>query len=241
VSAAEPIAEELPYELPAWLRDPRRQRLLLGDWNPIVRDPIDVLRWALLVGCLLLVILDKSVQAAPLASVLIVLVPRILDMPRLFDLLVVLAMSLHAWGNLFDFFDSYEWYDDVVHFLIPMLTCSSTYILLARFEVVLHPAHGRLRHRELGVFLVTFLIGLGFAALYEVYEAGVDAVFGSKLQDSLADTNTDLLFGVLGSAVGALLLVVWTRRGWAVTRRVAGDDLIAWFGSHRRRTAQQPR
>ena len=163
-----------------WLNNPRNQKLLLGDWNPIVRDPIDVLRFALLLGAALLLALDKNLEAAPLATVLIVLAPRLLDMPRPFDLAVVLGMSLQAWGNLFDFFDTYAWYDDVVHFLLPMLTCSATYIALAQFEVVPHPGRPGLRRRELGVFLVTFLIGLGYAALYEIYEAGTDWIFGTQ-------------------------------------------------------------
>src|SRR5690606_7339980 len=88
---------------PAWITTPRARRLLLGDWNPIIRDPIDVLRGALLIGAVLLILLDKNVEAAPLVTVLIVLIPRALDMPRMFDLGVVVAMSIQAWGNLFDF------------------------------------------------------------------------------------------------------------------------------------------
>lgn len=223
-------AREAAASVPRWLRNPRTQRLLLGDWNPIIRDPIDVLRGALLVGSVLLIILDKNVEAAPLVTVLIVLAPRLLDMPRPFDLAVVLGMSIQAWGNLFDFFNRFDWYDDVVHFVLPMLTCSATYIALAQFEIVPHPGRSRLRRREAGVFLVTFLIGLGFASLYEIYEAGADAILGSQLQDSLADTNTDLLFGALGAAIGGLLLVEWWRRGWGTIRRLPADALIAWFG-----------
>lgn len=219
--------------LPRWLRSRWMRYLLLGDWNPIVRDPIDVLRFGLLIGSVLLLFLDKNLEAAPLVTVLIVIAPRLLDMPRLFDLAVVAGMSIQAWGNLFDFFNRFAWYDDVVHFVLPMLTCSATYLALAQFEVVPHPGRSELRRRELGVFLVTFLIGLGYAALYEIYEAGADAVLGSTLQESLADTNTDLLFGALGSALGAGLLVFWTRRGWGAMRRESTGDLVAWFSTTR--------
>ena len=219
--------------LPRWLRDPRTQKFLLGDWHPIVRDPIDVLRLALLIGAALLLMLDKNLEAAPLATVLIVLAPRLLDMPRPFDLAVVIGMSLQAWGNLFDFFDTYAWYDDVVHFMLPLLTCSGTYIALAQFEIVPHPGRPGLRRNMLGVFLITFLIGLGFAALYEIYEAGADWLLDNDppLQDSLADTNTDLLYGALGSTVGAALLVYWAHQRWGTMRRVPRDTLIAWFGA----------
>jgi hypothetical protein len=70
----------------------------------------------------------------------------------------------------------------------------------------------------------------GHRAAYGTRESGADALLGSRLQDGLADTNTDPLFGALGSAVGGWLLVIWTRRGWAVMRRVPADALIALFG-----------
>ena len=107
--------------LPRWLGSARARYLLLGDWNPVIRDPIDVLRAALLVGSVLLIVFDKNVEAAPLVTVPIVLIPRLTDMPRPFDLAVVVAMSIEAWGNLFDFFDRIHGYDKVVRFLVPML------------------------------------------------------------------------------------------------------------------------
>lgn len=227
-------------DLPRWLRDPRRQRLILGDWNPIIRDPIDVLRALLLVGSVFLLFLDKNLEAAPLVTVLIVLAPRMMDLPRPFDLFVVVGMSIQAWGNLFDFFNRYGWYDDVVHFVLPMLTCSATYVALAKYGVVAHPGANHLPRAETGVFLVTFLIGLGYAALYEIYEAGADALLGSNLQESLADTNTDLLFGALGSAVGALFLVAWTRRGWTEMSRLPPDQAVARITAIRSRLRRAP-
>src|SRR5690606_25754030 len=46
----ERLQEAIAAGVPAWLRNPRTQRLLLGDWHPLLRDPIDVLRLALLIG-----------------------------------------------------------------------------------------------------------------------------------------------------------------------------------------------
>lgn len=206
--------------LPQWLGTPRARHLLLGDWNPIIRDPVDVLRAALLVGAALLIIFDKNVEAAPLVTVLIVLLPRLLDMPRLFDLAVVVAMSIQAWGNLFDLFDRIHGYDKVVHFLLPMLTSAATYIALVRLDVVLDPARRVLHRQELGTFLITFLIGLGYASLYEIYEFFADAVLGTTLQKSLGDTNGDILAGAIGAACGGALMLLWTYRGWTVTRRL---------------------
>lgn len=62
-------------------------------------------------------------------------------------------------------FDKYAWYDDLVHVLLPMLTCAATYIALARAEVLLDPSHRTLHRHEIGVLVITFLIGLGFTAI----------------------------------------------------------------------------
>ena len=209
--------------LPGWLGTARARHLLLGDWNPIIRDPIDVLRAALLVGSVLLIVFDKNVEAAPLVTVLIVLIPRLANLPRLFDLAVVVAMSIQAWGNLFDLFDRIHGYDKVVHFLVPMLTSTATYMLLVRLDVVLDPARRVLARQELGTFLITFLIGLGYASLYEIYEFFADAVLGTELQKSLGDTNGDILAGAIGAACGGWLMLLWTHQGWPVTRRLPTD------------------
>jgi uncharacterized membrane protein YjdF len=209
--------------LPRWLGSARARHLLLGDWNPVIRDPIDVLRAALLVGAVLLIVLDKNVEAAPLVTVLIVLIPRMADMPRPFDLAVVVAMSIQAWGNLFDFFDRIHGYDKVVHFLVPMLTSAATYVLLAQLDIVLNPVRKVLARQELGTFLITFLIGLGYASLYELYEFFADAVLGTELQKSLGDTNGDILAGAIGAACGGALMLLWTHQGWPVTRRLPPD------------------
>lgn len=216
------ILEEPPARRAGLLGSPRVRFLLLGDWHPIVRDPIDVLRGLLLIGAALLLALDKHLEAAPLVTVLIVLVPRLLDMPRPFDLAVVLAMSIHAWGNLFDLFAIYSWFDKVVHVVVPMFTSTAAYVALARLEVVPHPSARTLSRHYLGIFTVTFLLGLGFAALYELYEFAADGL-GAELQESLADTNLDLLAGAAGSAVGALVLTLWAMRGWGDVRRSAPE------------------
>lgn len=219
----EPYGDRPLPPLPRWLGTPRARYLLLGDWSPIIRDPIDVLRVALLVGAVLLILLDKNVEAAPLVTVLIVLAPRLLDLPRLFDLGVVVAMSIQAWGNLFDLFNRIHGYDKVVHFLVPMLTSTATYLALVRVDVVLDPARRVLARQELGTLLITFLIGLGYASLYEIYEFLADAVLGTTLQKSLGDTNGDILAGAIGAACGGGLMLLWTHRGWTATRRLPAE------------------
>jgi hypothetical protein len=220
---AERFSDRPPPPLPRWLGTPRARLLLLGDWNPIIRDPIDVLRAALLVSAVLLILLDKNVEAAPLVTVLIVLIPRFANMPRIYDLAVVVAMSIQAWGNLFDFFDRIHGYDKVVHLLVPMLTSTATYVLLAQLDVVLHPARRVLARQEIGTFLITFLIGLGYASLYEIYEFFADSVLGTTLQKSLGDTNGDILAGAIGAACGAGLMLLWVHRGWTMTRRLPAE------------------
>ena len=46
--------------------------------------------------------------------------------------------------------------------------------------------------------------------------------FGSELQESNDDTVGDLAADALGAAIGAGLLLLWTRKGWGSVRRVPG-------------------
>lgn len=117
----------------------------------------------------------------------------------------MVAMSIRAWGNLFDLFDSIHRYDKVMHLVLPMLTSAATYVALVRNDVALDPAPRVPGRQERGTFLITFLIGLGYASLCELYEFFADAVLGTTLQKSLGDTNDDILAGAIVRRADAAL------------------------------------
>ena len=200
--------------------DPRR--LLLGDWAPWCRDGIDVARYALpLVGVVLLV------TGGPAGVVLLVLgaaavAARFALLPRLVDLGLVSALWLQSLTEAFGLYDTVDWVDRVIHVVFPLLCAPALYVALARLDVVPDPKDFSGTRHLVGMGIVTFALGLAVGAVWEVYEMSSDALLGTELSESNADTVGDLVADAVGSALGALVLVQWTRHHWGSVRRIPG-------------------
>ncbi len=199
------------------------RRLLLGDWTPVVRDGIDVLRLVVLGGAVAYALAGDGGAAALLAFLgAVTVLARVINLPRVYDLSVTLAMALQGFGETFGVYDQWVHFDDLVHFTLPMLTAPVIYIALARLDVVPDPRdETHLRH-YVGIAVVTAALGITIGALWEIYEWRSDAWFGTNLSESNDDTNGDLVRDSLGSLAGAALLVAWARFGWGSVRRIPG-------------------
>jgi hypothetical protein len=200
-----------------------RRTLLLGDWNPVVRDGIDVLRLVILGGAVVYAISGRPGSAALLAFLgSVTLLARVVNLPRLYDLSLTVAMALQGFGETLGLYDTFIRFDDLVHVTLPMLTAPVIYIALARADVVPDPRdETHLRHYA-GIFVVTAAIGIAVGALWEIVEWRSDAWFGTYLSEDNDDTNGDLVRDTMGSVAGAALLVVWARFGWGSVRRIPG-------------------
>lgn len=197
--------------------------LLLGDWTPLVRDGIDLLRIGILAGGVAFAVAG-DVGAAALLGFLgaITVLARLVNLPRVYDLSLTAAMALQGFGESFGLYDEVLRFDDLVHFTLPMLTAPVLYIALARVEVVPDPRDETHLPHYIGIAVVTAALGIATGALWEVYEWRSDAWFGTELSEGNDDTNGDLVRDTLGSVVGAALLVVWSRFGWGSVRRIPG-------------------
>jgi hypothetical protein len=197
--------------------------LVLGDWTPVVRDGIDVLRLVILGGAVAYAIAGRP-GAASLLAVLgaVTVVARLVNLPRVYDLCLTAGMALQGFGETFGLYDQFVRFDDLVHFTLPMLTAPVVYIALARLDVVPDPRdETHLRH-YVGIAVVTLALGISIGALWEIYEWRSDAWLGTALSEGNDDTNGDLVRDSLGSLVGAALLVAWARFGWGSVRRIPG-------------------
>jgi hypothetical protein len=204
-----------------------RRKLLLGDWGRVIRDPIDLLRLTFFAGFVVFAVLGEAKAAVVLfMGTVAVVVARLVDLPRLYDLGFCIAIVFTAWGEAVGLYDAWPSYDRVVHFFVPMLSCQVAYIGLARLEVLpdLRDPVAPGVHRDLGLWVVTFALGVAIGGLWEILEFLSDEVFGSNLQEGNTDTVGDLVADSLGAAVGAALLVAWNRFGWGSVRRVPGDN-----------------
>jgi hypothetical protein len=199
------------------------RRLVLGDWTPVVRDGIDVLRLALLGGAVAYAVAGRP-GAASLLAVLgaVTLVARLVNLPRVYDLCLTAGMALQGFGETFGLYDEWVRFDDLVHFTLPMLTAPVVYIALARLDVVPDPRDETHLQHYVGIAVVTSALGISIGALWEIYEWRSDAWLGTALSEGNDDTNGDLVRDSLGSLVGAALLVAWARFGWGSVRRIPG-------------------
>lgn len=201
------------------------RHLLMGDWHPWVRDPIDVLRALLVAGAAGFAIAGEWKGVALLGGAgAVAWLARPVQLPRVFDLALVVALTLQAWGEALGLYDRVSWFDNVVHFTIPFLGAPTLYIVLARLDVVPDPKdETHLRH-YVGIAVITFALGVAVGGLWEISEWGSDNTLGSRLQLDNDDTVGDLIADSLGSLCGAALGVAWARWGWGSVRRIPGES-----------------
>jgi hypothetical protein len=201
------------------------RHLVLGDWHPWFRDPIDVLRGLLLVGGVAFALAGDSHGALLLGGAGVVAwLVRFALLPRVYDLCFVLALTLQAWGEGLGLYDSIAWFDNVAHFSMPFFGGPTLYIVLARLDVVPDPKDETSLHHYIGIGIVAFALGVALGGLWEIVEWSSDNTFGSQLQLGNDDTVGDLIADSLGSLFGAALLVCWARWGWGSVRRIPGEN-----------------
>ena len=201
------------------------RRLLLGDWHPWLRDPIDVLRGLLVVGAAAFAFAGDGRGALLLGlAAAVAWAVRPVLLPRVYDLALVLALTLQAWGEALGLYDSITWFDNVVHFSLPFFGAPTLYIVLARVDVVPDPKdETHLRH-YVGIAIIAFALGVALGGLWEIVEWTSDNTLGSSLQIDNDDTVGDLIADSLGALCGAALLVCWARWGWGSVRRIPGEN-----------------
>jgi uncharacterized membrane protein HdeD (DUF308 family) len=196
-----------------------RRLLLLGDWHWLVRDPLDVLRLLFFAGTVAFAVIGRSTAVGLTAAFTLLLIARIVNLPRRLDLSVIVVMTLTAWGTAFSLYGSYHFYDEMVHSLTPVFYSPVLYVCLVRLGVLLDPGETTDPRQHAGVFISTLAIGMAVGAGYEVIEWGSDKLLGTKLVEDADDTGSDLLADTIGSFVGATFLTVWSLSGWSSHRR----------------------
>jgi hypothetical protein len=199
--------------------------LILGDWGRWIRDPIDLLRLLLLAAAAGFLLASDTSGAMLLAGAgALAWLVRPIQLPRAYDGCFVIALTLQAVGEALGAYDAIPWFDVVTHFSLPFFLAPTLYIALARADVVPDPKdETELRH-YVGIFVVTFALGVALGGIWEIWEWVSDHALGSSLQLGLDDTVGDLVADTSGSLCGAALLVCWARYGWGSVRRIPGEN-----------------
>ena len=200
-----------------------RERLLWGDWNPWIRDPIDVLKLCFIGGTIAFAAMGRSTAVGLTAASIVLVIAHFAKLPRLYDLLLMVAMVLIAFGTALDLYGRINHYDKFVHGLSPLMWAPALYIVLVRLEILPDLGKSRAAHHLFGMFLVTLALGAAVGGGYEICEWAIDRIFGWHLVKGEFDTVTDLMADFAGATLGGLSLVAWNVWGWGTVRRIPGE------------------
>jgi hypothetical protein len=186
-------------------------QIFLGDWHPVLRDPLDLFRLSFVVGAgTFAVVGDGDAVVRLLLPGIAVLAVRALDIPRPIDWVFCIAMFFQGWGNALHLFEDFWWYDNTVHITLPMSLAPILYIGFSRIDIVPDPKERVGQTVEvIGMALIAACLGVTAASFYEIYEWVVDHWFGQHLFIGETDTITDLADGFLGAGIGGAFLGVW--------------------------------
>jgi hypothetical protein len=217
------VSETTAPQLPVGSTGLTWQKVVLGDWSRFVRDPLDVARILFIAGAIVWGLLGNSVTIVAAASLVLVLA-RIVSLPRFYDLSLIVVMALIAWGEVLGFYDSWKSYDNVVHFTVPLLVTGLIYIMFVRLGVMQELSALTQPHQKFGLFLTAVALGMAMGAGWEIVEWTSDETNGTHLVGSTTDTATDLIWDTMGATVSAIILVLWSL-GNHSTRRRPGAQL----------------
>jgi hypothetical protein len=181
------------------------------DPRPVYRRVTLGLQALLLVGVVLELSQEQWLNAlASTCVLLLTLLPLLLGrrfrvfIPAEFQLLaVVMVFASLFLGEVRGYFVRFWWWDVVLHagsgFLLGIVGFLLVFVLNQKEDIAVHLKPGF-------VALFAFVFSLGLGTLWEIFEFGMDQLFGLNMQKSgLVDTMWDLIVDAGGGLVIALL------------------------------------
>jgi hypothetical protein len=212
-----------------WLR-----KLLFGDWTPVLRDPLDLLRLSFAVASVAFLLTGHPAIAWHMfIDFIVVVAAGRLNMPRLADLLFILGWATQAWGNAAGLFDLNQCtnvrvgkanhvclgYDNFVHLVIPLTSIAPLYVLGLRLGVLPDISQQTAWRSRLGTVLFAVLGVMAIEYVNEIWEYIAVNWLGLNLQIGYSDTIHDLALGIFGSVIGGALMWVWAAKRWPTERK----------------------
>ena len=119
--------------------------------------------------------------------------------PSFIAAIVVFAGATLFLGEVFDFYNRFWWWDLVMH------AGSAIGFGLIGFVLVFMMFQGdRYAAPPLALAFFAFCFAMAIGAMWEIFEFGMDQIFGLNMQKSgLTDTMADLIMNFLGALIGA--------------------------------------
>ena len=212
------MSEVLAPSAPEQARGLTWQKVLLGDWGRIIRDPLDILR-LIFWGATLIWGLTGHPWTQVLGASLVLLLARLASLPRFYDFSLIVVMTLVGWGEVLGIYDQWRYYDNVVHTTVPLLLTGVVYVCLLRLGVLPELRDLDNNKQRVGFFITVLCLGMAIGAAWEIVEWTLDTTTGSHLIISTTDTATDLIWDTIGSFGAATILVLWSLGNHSLRRR----------------------
>ena len=194
------------------------QKVFLGDWSSVVRDPLDVVR-LVFIGATVVWGLTGHPLTGLIGASLVLVFARAASLPRFYDFSLIVVITLVSWGEVLGVYDSWRYYDNVVHTTVPLLLTGVVYVVLMRLDVLPELRDLERLSQRIGFFLIVLMLGMAIGAAWEIVEWTLDSTTGSHLILSTTDTATDLIWDTIGSAGSATILVLWSLGNHSLKRR----------------------
>jgi hypothetical protein len=204
---------------------PTLPRWIAGDWGPVLRDPVDLIRLSLLAGAVVALVQGDWEHAARfVVGFGLAALVRVVEAPRPFDAAFALGMAFQAWGAFTGAYDAVAGYEVVARVVASFSIAAMLYLILVRVRAV-PDLYGKSDiHERTGIALTATSLGFGVGMLYEVGAWASNGLFDARsftFDELIGHMTIDLV----ASAAGAALLVFWDRAGWR-TRRVPASMLV---------------
>lgn len=130
-----------------------------------------------------------------------------ITVPWGFEVLLILALSLHISGIVFRWYDVFSWWDTMTH-----LIGSATVAILAFMGVYSLYVAGKIHVSVRMIGLFTFFTAMAVGALWELVEFGLDKTLGTHSQLNNDDTNTDLINDGIAGLLVAIVGMEYLKR-----------------------------
>ena len=212
------MSEVIAPSAPTQARGLTWQKVFLGDWSTVVRDPLDVLRLVFF-GATIVWGLTGHPWTQVLGASLVLVFARAASLPRFYDFSLIVVMTLVGWGEALGIYDSWRYYDNVVHTTVPLLLTGVVYVGLMRLCILPELRELTQSRQRIGFFLTVLMMGMAIGAGWEIVEYTLDSTTGSHLILSTTDTATDLIWDTIGAAGAATILVLWSLGNHSLKRR----------------------
>ena len=130
-----------------------------------------------------------------------------------FECALLLVLAVQAVARLLGLPVEVTHWDAGAHFVTSAAATPVAYLMLTRIGLTFDPRKLRGPALAFGLLLIAGGCGLSLGAAWELFEWAADETVGTNYSIGYADTITDLVADVLGSAAGAVGLLLYGLRG----------------------------